>query len=83
MGKYIDAELGIKSAKGLEKYLKERLQIDVRVHKLPNRTVIIYALSNKLYDEFISGSVIYVMQVEEVETAIANIKANIKLDTQF
>ena len=77
MSDYVDKELGIKTAKGLEKYLKKQLGIDIRVYKLASRTLVIYAIDNVLYEEFISGSVIYVMKVDDVNKVIENIKTNI------
>ena len=57
MSDYVDKELGIKSSKGLEKYLKKQLGIDIRVYKLPSRTLIIYLIDNVLHEEFIQRSV--------------------------
>jgi hypothetical protein len=77
MSDYVDKELGIKTAKGLEKYLKKQLGIDIRVYKLATRTLVLYAIDSVLHEEFISGSVIYVMKVDDVNKVIENIKTNL------
>lgn len=46
---YIDEVLGIKSAKSLEKYLKNELNIDLIVLKTPDYLRVIWAINSNLF----------------------------------
>jgi len=74
---YLDRELGIKSAKGLEHYLVDLLGVDIKIFKTANNLEIVYITKeNKLGLYKIPAHVIYVVQVEDVENAIKEIKYN-------
>jgi hypothetical protein len=74
---YIDEELGIKSAKSLEKYLSKELDRDLIVLKTPEYLRVIWAIDSKLFTYDIKAHVIYVVHTEEIERAIINIKKQI------
>jgi hypothetical protein len=74
---YIDEELGIKSAKSLEKYLSKELDRDLIVLKTPEYLRVIWAINSKLFTYDIKAHVIYCVKVEEIEEAINIIRKRI------
>lgn len=75
---YLDTQLGIKTVTGLTKYLKEQTHADVEAVKVANSVRIFWAANNTLHKFDISASVIYVVQVEDVEAAITKIKSTLE-----
>lgn len=71
---YIDEELGIKSAKSLEKYISNKLDRDIIVLKTADYLKVIWSIDSKLYTYDIKASVIYIVKTEVVEEAILNIR---------
>jgi hypothetical protein len=74
---YIDEMLGIKSAKSLEKYLKNELNIDLIVVKTADYLRVIWAINSNLFTYDIRAHVIYCVKIEEIEEAINVIRKRI------
>jgi len=74
---YIDSELGIKTAKGLAKYFTSIFGQQVMAIKVANSVRLIWAVDNKLHTHDIKASVIYVIQEEQLDVAMNEIKNTI------
>ena len=67
-------EIGIKSTQTLVKHIKEHLNVEVDAVKVANSIRIFWAVDNTLHKYDIKASVIYVIKIEQLEEAMAEIK---------
>jgi hypothetical protein len=72
---YIDKELGIKSVSGIKKYLTKYFndkgyQIELDCVKVASSVRCFWAINNKLHQYDMKGSVIYVIQEEDLNQLI-------------
>ena len=77
MGKYL-TDLGIKSTASLQKHIMKETGRDVICVKEASGVKIIWCYNNSLLRTYIPASVIYVIQEDEVNKVIKEIKNSIK-----
>ena len=75
---YIDKELNIKTAKALAEYIFGRTKKDVRVIKVTKSLKVIWAIDSIIHTFKIQASVIYAVEVVDVEEAIRTINNSLK-----
>lgn len=80
---YIDKLHGIKSAKGIEKYITKITGVEVMVIKVADYIRVIWAVENKLQHHDIKGSVIYVIKDEALTNAINSVMESFKPKTNL
>ena len=84
---YLDRELGIKSVKGIEKFVRKHfadkgITVDLECMKNPQCIRTFWAIDNYLHKYDMKDSfVIYVVKEEELENLIEAIEASLKQRT--
>lgn len=79
---YIDKELGIKSVSGIKKYLTKYFKdkgypLELDCVKVASSVRCFWAINNKLHQHDMKGSVIYVIQEDDINKLIATIEKSL------
>lgn len=85
---YLDRELGIKSVSGIKKYVTKFFKnvgypVDLDCVKVANGVRAFWAIDNKLHTYDMKGSVIYVMQEEDLQGLINAVGDSIPLSRKI
>lgn len=80
---YIDRELGIKSVAGIKNYLTKYFKakdhtIDLDCVKVASSVRCFWAINNKLHQYDMKGSVIYVIQLDDLNKLITAIENSLQ-----